>query len=342
MAHGGVQLAPDWKLLFQVRDEFTSAHRKRFDKPLPVRASVYPVTNPADNVVGAGVGYKERDGKLTSELSIIVYVERKLPKAGLEAEEIIPADFKGVPTDVIESGRFYAIPKIASASVNSNAAGRHRPVQPGCSIGFQYKKIMMAGTLGAIVTSRKSGAKMLLSNNHVLCFESRLPTGAPIFQPGLLDGGNPTTDRIAEVSQWTDLGKDNLDAAVATLDLGTSYKPDILGFGRLTNAAPLTGPEALLEKNVMKAGRSTDLRSGTLKSLLNAYVDYAYTTRWFQDLVLIADDEQPFSEGGDSGALIFSPETEQPVGLLVARGDIGTLAHPLGAVLDRLQVSLEI
>jgi hypothetical protein len=126
------------------------------------------------------------------------------------------------------------------------------------------------------------------------------------------------------------------------LDSGIAYKPDILGFGRLTDPTPLSEPQALLGKEVAKSGRTTDLRVGRFKGFLNAYVDYAYSTRWFQHLVLIDDEKEQFSDAGDSGALVFSAEQKRPVGLLIARGDRGTLAHPLGPVLDKLDVDLEI
>lgn len=47
----------------------------------------------------------------------------------------------------------------------------------------------MAGTFGAVVT--KAGKRFILSNNHVLAENGLISLGAPIFQPGLLDGGKP-------------------------------------------------------------------------------------------------------------------------------------------------------
>jgi hypothetical protein len=52
----------------------------------------------------------------------------------------------------------------------------------------------------------------------------------------------------------------------------------------------------------------------------------------------------PFSQGGDSGSLIFSSDTRQAVGLLFAGGEEGgadvTYANPIGAVLDALDARL--
>jgi hypothetical protein len=43
------------------------------------------------NVVGAGVGYRERGGEETDKIVVQVLVERKVPADELSAEELIPS-----------------------------------------------------------------------------------------------------------------------------------------------------------------------------------------------------------------------------------------------------------
>ncbi len=74
---------------------------------------------------------------------------------------------------------------------------RLRPAKGGCSVGFKATGFVMAGTFGCLVTDGTS--RYILSNNHVLANENALPLKSPIFQPGLLDNGNPAKDRIAEL-----------------------------------------------------------------------------------------------------------------------------------------------
>ncbi len=50
-------------------------------------------------VTGVGVGYKEVGGHKTDVLAIRVYVERK---HDVPAEQAVPKQIQGVPTDVIE------------------------------------------------------------------------------------------------------------------------------------------------------------------------------------------------------------------------------------------------
>lgn len=52
------------------------------------------------HVWGCGIGFKEISGKLTSDLSVLVFVESKQALNRLKAEEKIPSSLEGIPTDV--------------------------------------------------------------------------------------------------------------------------------------------------------------------------------------------------------------------------------------------------
>lgn len=60
------------------------------------------------NVVGVGIGYRERGGQLTDEVVLVVNVTRKLPKAQLAPEDFIPSEIEGVPVDVRITGQMRA------------------------------------------------------------------------------------------------------------------------------------------------------------------------------------------------------------------------------------------
>jgi hypothetical protein len=61
------------------------------------------------NVVGVGVGYRQRGGKQTDQVGLIVMVEKKLPKSQLSAEDLVPQEIEGVPVDVQEVGQVRAL-----------------------------------------------------------------------------------------------------------------------------------------------------------------------------------------------------------------------------------------
>jgi hypothetical protein len=60
------------------------------------------------NVVGVGVGVRQRHSTLTQELAIVVFVRRKVPQNQLAPDDVIPAEIEGVPVDVQEVGEFKA------------------------------------------------------------------------------------------------------------------------------------------------------------------------------------------------------------------------------------------
>ncbi len=61
------------------------------------------------NVVGVGVGFRQRGGELTYEVALVVSVTRKLPPAQLSPQDIIPDQIEGVPIDVRETGTIRAL-----------------------------------------------------------------------------------------------------------------------------------------------------------------------------------------------------------------------------------------
>lgn len=60
------------------------------------------------NVVGVGVGLLERGGVRTQTVALVVMVNRKVPRAQLSADDVIPTEIEGVPVDVREVGEISA------------------------------------------------------------------------------------------------------------------------------------------------------------------------------------------------------------------------------------------
>ena len=56
------------------------------------------------NVVGVGVGLRQRDGQLTGEVALIVMVRKKVSNSQLAPEDRIPMEINNVPVDVLEVG----------------------------------------------------------------------------------------------------------------------------------------------------------------------------------------------------------------------------------------------
>ncbi len=227
---------------------------------------------------------------------------------------------------------------------------KQRPLLIGSSVGFVANGFIVAGTLGCFVRGRSGSALYILSNNHVLADENRYPRGGNILQPGTLDGGSPTADRVAKLTRFVRLalGKQNLvDCAIAKLNANAAIDLHKLrGIGTL---AGQRAGELEIGDIVHKVGRTTGVRHGRVSAfeLDGLEVEYDIGVASFDDQIEIeGSGTRSFSDSGDSGSLIVDDD-HMGAALLFAGSDHGgrngkglTFANPLAAVLTALKVRL--
>ncbi len=315
----------------------TGATFTAFAATTPLRAS--------QNLVGVGVGTKFSNGKETQTQCVRFYVDRKIHKSVLSAQDLLPESIDGLPTDVIATGRFVML-----STADDNKL-RRRPVRPGVSVGFKFpppqQGFVMAGTLGAIV--QRGNKRYLLSNNHVLAENGLVPLGSDIFQPGLLDGGNAQTDQIAKLVKMVAIkatGFNKVDAALAEVLAAVKTDPRPMpGVGALASAQPIA---AALGMQVEKTGRTTGHTRGKVFDV-TADVNVAYKdaagvdfVATFADQILIVPTAGPFSASGDSGSLIVDRASKRATGLLFAGSPTHTIANQMADVLSALKVTLVV
>jgi hypothetical protein len=225
--------------------------------------------------------------------------------------------------------------------------GRVRPLLIGASIGH-YR--ITAGTLGAFVVLRKGGQVRVLSNNHVLADEDRGRKGDAVLQPGAYDGGRAAQDRIGSLDRAVKLkprSANRVDAALSTVDGAVAYDPRTLrGVGTL--AGPSRAPLEEVQL-VEKIGRTTGHTRGrvTAFELDNVVVAYDTGNFRFDDQIEVEGTDDAFSQGGDSGSLVFSADERGAVGLLFAGSDQGgtsgtglTYVNALPHVLAQLKADI--
>ncbi len=307
-------------------------------------ATANPTTN--QNVVGVGIGEKISDGKATGVMAVKFLVQIKYPESQLDTKNTLPKTVNGLPTDVEQVGLFTAFAATGAARravatpVMPNPRTKFRPAQPGCSIGFKdpQNQFTMAGTFGAVV---KDGQDLfVLSNNHVLADENQLPTGSPIFQPGLLDNGNANTDQIAALTRAIKLKPgvfNQVDCAIAKVTRKNLVTTAILFIG-----APQGTTDARIDMVVHKFGRTTGYRAGRVTSIAtDVTVQYETGNFTFEDQIIIVGlNGQPFSAAGDSGSMILERATNKATGLLFAGSATHTIANHFSEVLRALKVKL--
>jgi hypothetical protein len=332
--------------LTSISKEWVSAHQtalKRYFVQEQVESSIAPSVRarPRDNVVGVGIGRKFSNGEWTSKPCVRFYVEKKIPREAIPTEHMLPQHIDGLPTDVIETGRFRASATVLDEQLVT------RPAKPGCSIGFAFSgtdsEFVMAGTFGAVVEA--DGKLFILSNNHVLANENALPIGAQIFQPGLLDRGSPATDQIAKLSRFVQLqvGMPNaVDCAIAEVLKDDFVDPTVMRVGRLNSGQPVEAVEGM---SVEKTGRETSFTAGTVNDV-KATVRIKYDNLGvitFADQILVSgNDGAPFSGDGDSGALIVERQSRRPVGLICGISQSHSLANHIDNVLTQLGVRIVV
>lgn len=255
----------------------------------------------------------------------------------------------GPDVDLRDIGAIHALsmPPLPTAAA-AGETSRVRPVRPGVSIAHVD---VTAGTLGGFVTV--DGEVCAMSNHHVLVGD-RGELGDPVLQPGPYDGGADPADRIGSVAALVPLVAGEpaaVDAALASLD-AVGSEP---AFHADYPDGPLTGTAAALGgETVAKVGRTTGYTRGvvTAVELDGVLVDFGptYGVLSFDGQIEIESaGDGPFSQGGDSGSLVYRPDTSQALGLLFAGSDRGgsnglglTYLNPIGVVLEALGAELVV
>ncbi len=284
------------------------------------------------DVVGTAVGLRA-DGQ-----PVIKVYTRMVGTRG------IPGNLQGLPVEVEVTGEFVALSHTRSAW--------NHPVPIGVSTGNAGE--CSAGTIGARLTWNGNIGieRRALSNNHVYALENTASSGSNIVQPGLYDTGcafDPnniigTLDAYqpinfncdCQVFCVCDSAKDNtIDAAsglCSTETLGNATPPD--GYGAPSSATV----SAYVGQLVQKYGRTTELTRGRVDGI-NATVIVSYSSGYarFRDQIIVKA-RRSFIRPGDSGSLLVTDPSKNPVGLLFAGNSSGktAIANRIDSVLSGL------
>ncbi|MCD3246330.1 hypothetical protein G8S21_10315 [Clostridium botulinum C] len=280
------------------------------------------------NVVGIGCGYKIKNGFYTNKLCIQVFTNKKLHSNQLNSQDLIPNLYKGILTDVIQTGVF------SSCSLSR----RIRPTVGGYVIGNEYKNEISA-TLGCLVTDNKD--LFILSNNHVLAMLNEAPLGTKIIQPSCNWGGSFETDVIAILSKYIQI------RFLGVISIPTNYVD--CAIGKVINKSLVSSKIAFvglptgtiiprLNENVTKVGYKTELTMGIIKSIHNTIVtefDDNGKKAMFKEQILTTR----MGESGDSGAMLLD-RNNNVIGLLMSNADTHSTFNPINTILKELKVQL--
>jgi hypothetical protein len=206
------------------------------------------------------------------------------------------------------------------------------------------------GTLGSLV--ERNGIFYILSNNHVLARSDSATLGDNIIQPGLVDSNcNPNNASVvAHLSQFTRLEAPgtNVDAAIAQINpgavdtSGTIFSLGSTATGNVPDPGPPhagTGIAASVGMTVAKSGRTTGLTCSTVGAIgISTKVQYQTGCSTGTTFSVIYQNQISVSGGtfsgqGDSGSLIVSQGSADPVALLYAGSNTDSVGNPVQDVL---------
>ncbi len=210
------------------------------------------------------------------------------------------------------------------------------------------------GTLGSLVT--RGGTQYILSNTHILARADLAQAGEAIIQPGLIDTGTCTAGgarTVANLSAFYNLETGTapkIDAAIAQVVPGNvDSSGNILYLGATADASGVpvpgaphagSGVTATVAMPVAKSGRSTGLTCSTVLAVaVNSSVQYQkgcgtgtmFSVNYTNQVDIAGGN---FSAAGDSGSLIVSQNSADPVALLFAGSDSDTVGNPVSPVLN--------
>jgi hypothetical protein len=307
-------------------------------RPIPVPFDAYEAAAALREQLNAaaitrytvGVGLKQTRGEFLDQVALFVYVPKKKPVDAVAEAEVVPPEFGGYVTDVVE-----AQPML----IDDNA--RHPTLLGGVQISREHTIAdgifaPRVGTLGAVVRNRGTGRHQLLTCAHVVKL-----TGVNVYQPGQ-QSATAFSDIVGTVSALRhESGPQFLDCAVIELNGSRSAETAIQDVGPVQGVA--LQPPALGEV-VKKRGARTLLTHGFV--VRHIATSFAPAVDQFEisgaiPLVTV------FAGGGDSGSVVLNA-SNQVVGLLFAipdadaGNDLGRrgLAMPIHNVQEALQVDV--
>lgn len=277
------------------------------------------------DVIGIGVTDQIVNRTPTGRLSVCFYVDKKVSASGFDIRRLIPGRITA-PDGQSVSTEIKMIRKIRPQTNN-----KPTPCQSGFSVAHA-DLALGTGTVGAIV--RKGRDLFILSNSHVLAKSGTANLGDVILYPGQEDGGVLGVADFAILADFEKFtrgaGFENLfDAALARILPKRGVDLTIRGVvGAPTTMAPARGMSVIIRGRTSgdDGGLVTDADySGKL-----TYDDIGAEITFSKQVLC-----EPYSLGGDSGALVVARDFGAIVGLHVGGNGEQSMFSPIEPIIKR-------
>lgn len=285
--------------------------------------------------LGTALGFKKKTGEeISQQPAIIVFVPQKINPKWIPGSQLIPKKLEGpddlwCALDVVEGGRAEVeepVP-VSHSELAERLRGWDDQIWSGSQISHwkdQSKGIYSIGTLGAYVKRKDNDNLGFLTNMHV-----GIEPGQKIYHPvpwGTLIGTTQKTMEYVEDVDWYGPHVDEpstyvrVDCAFVGKDPGidsADLNPHMMDVGALGTVKDIPlGDMSIIGQKVLRVGRTTGKRFGKIVAFGYEFIDETDVTV-YTDLLIVGNDNIPFSTHGDSGSLIVTDDSEHnPIGLL--------------------------
>ena len=285
--------------------------------------------------LGTALGFKKRfEQPLSAESAIIVFVPEKINPKWLPGSQLIPERLDGpdelsCPLDVVEGGQAESEEAVSPAvdELAERLRGWDDQVWAGSQLAHWVDPGVGSysmGTLGAFARSRSGDTLGFLTNKHV-----GIQPGQKLYHPVPWGTHLGTTERVQEhatdqdwYGQFVDEPNTFVRVDCAFVRLEPSFNladvnTHLMGAGQLGPVKNISLDDmSIIGQKVLRVGRTTGLRRGTIAAFGYEFRDESNLTV-YTDLLIIGDNNVPFSTHGDSGSLIVTDDQQlNPIGLL--------------------------
>lgn len=278
------------------------------------------------NVVGLGLGYKTVHGYTTRQKCIKVYVSKKHALKDLYPLDVIPYNYNGMKTDVVNIGRVNAI----------SLVNELKPFPGSYSIG--PLKTCICGSYGCLVKDNKNNFYILGSN---LMFPNgkNIPLGTPIVEPlGKTDESKLSIAKLSKAISIKFMDPCNNASNYVNCSMAKILNPDFVSpkINILDIPKGLCMPK--LGEVVTKLSKTTDLTKGKINSIgTTIIIDFPIgKSALFKNQIITT----PMDLKDDEGDALLINKCNQIIGLGCGNSSGATVFNTMVDVLTYLNVDL--
>jgi len=283
--------------------------------------------------LGTALGFKKpTNRRLTNIPAILVFVPQKINPKWIPKDQIIPKKLKGPDDlwcllDVVEGGQAEEEEEFqeSPSELAERLRGWDDQVWAGSQISYwenQRKQLYSVGTISAFVKEQGTNNYGLLTNQHVAN-----KVGQKLYHPVPWGTHIATTRKVikfVEDEDWYGIDESKtyvrVDCAFAEIEPSFT-KADIntrlMGVGKLGPVKEISLDDmSIIGKKVLRVGATSGITYGTVVAFGYEYSDEDNESI-YTDLLIIGDNDKPFSIHGDSGSIIVTNnKSHNPIGML--------------------------